>query len=172
MKSQAICQLVSLRQRRPTSACSQHLLHLAPFRQFIHQLVQIADLLRQGVFDLLHPIAADHPRDQVGIRVQGRSLELKNLGAESRVTSYERRLLIARNSKPNFTAHAHEEYGKWLCPIRLALSGAQAHEVHAQLSFSFSFYFAPVFAGEKVFYQFVSGLADVHLAHLTTAFHP
>ena len=31
--------------------------------QFIDQLVQVTDLLHQRVCDLLHPAAADHPRD-------------------------------------------------------------------------------------------------------------
>src|SRR5215831_4134561 len=38
----------------------QDLVHGLSFGQFIHQLVQVTDLLHELILDLLHPIAADH----------------------------------------------------------------------------------------------------------------
>ena len=36
----------------------------SPPRQLVHQLVQVADLLSEGILDVLHPDAAHHARDQ------------------------------------------------------------------------------------------------------------
>src|SRR5215468_5695082 len=38
----------------------QDLVHGLSFGQFIHQLVQVTDLLHELILNLLHPIAADH----------------------------------------------------------------------------------------------------------------
>ena len=39
--------------------CGQELFHRLALGQFVHQLVQITDVLHERVLDLLHPDAAD-----------------------------------------------------------------------------------------------------------------
>lgn len=53
-----------------TLPSSQYLLHRPPFCQFIDQLVQKPDLLSEWILNLLHPIAADHTSDEMGIGVE------------------------------------------------------------------------------------------------------
>src|SRR6516164_8276560 len=54
-----------------TMPCSlpQDLVHGLSPGQFIHQLVQVTDLLHELILDLLHPIAADHAGDLGHVRV-------------------------------------------------------------------------------------------------------
>ena len=60
----------------PPSGCcqralpfTQYLLDLSPFREFIHEFVQVSDLPRQRIVDIFDAIAADDTRDQMCIRV-------------------------------------------------------------------------------------------------------
>ena len=48
---------------------SQNLLHLPALGQLIHQLIQVPDLLRQRIRDILHPIPADNACDKARMRV-------------------------------------------------------------------------------------------------------
>ena len=56
---------------------SQNFLHLPAFCQLIHQFVQISNLLRQSIFDFLHPVSTDHSCDEAGIGVEESAMEEK-----------------------------------------------------------------------------------------------
>ena len=60
--------------RRRRLLLPQDLLHLLPLRQFVDELVEIADLAHQGLLDLLDADAADHALDQRAGGIEGRSL--------------------------------------------------------------------------------------------------
>src|SRR5512138_988236 len=51
------------------SSLPQDLVHRLTLGQFIHQLVQVADLLHELILDVLHPVAADHAGNLGGVRV-------------------------------------------------------------------------------------------------------
>src|SRR5689334_11285862 len=57
------------------SRATQNLLHLPALGQFIHQLVQIPNLLRQRIFNFLHTIPTNDPGDEVRIGVERSMLE-------------------------------------------------------------------------------------------------
>jgi hypothetical protein len=48
---------------------TQNLLHLPALRQLIHQLIQIPNLLRQGILNFLHPNPTDDSGDEVRMGV-------------------------------------------------------------------------------------------------------
>src|SRR5690554_4458505 len=52
------------------ASAAQHLRHRLAPSQLVDELVEVADLLHEGVLDLLDPHAADHPRDLVDPRVE------------------------------------------------------------------------------------------------------
>ena len=54
----------------PGSLRPQDLLHLLPLGQLIDQLVEVPDLLRQRILDLLDAVPADHALDARGIGIQ------------------------------------------------------------------------------------------------------
>lgn len=54
---------------------TKNLLHLFPLCQPIYQLVKVSDLSGDRVVDLFNTIATDGAFDEMGIWVQGRSVE-------------------------------------------------------------------------------------------------
>src|SRR5690348_16089588 len=77
--------------RNRTYSLPQDLVHGLASGQFIHQLVQIADLLHELTFDILHPITADHPGDLEYVRV-----DAWRLGEESLEVDFVLDLLLER----------------------------------------------------------------------------
>lgn len=49
---------------------SEYLLHHFPFREFIHELVEVADLFHESFFHLFYPISTDNARDEGAIRME------------------------------------------------------------------------------------------------------
>ena len=52
--------LAALASSQSRPVLPQDLVHGSSLGQFIHQLVQVTDLLHKLILDLLHPITADH----------------------------------------------------------------------------------------------------------------
>ena len=67
----AITKIESASEMTTPVPCSlpQDLVHGLSLGQFIHQLVQVTDLLHEPILDLLHPITADHAGDLRDVRV-------------------------------------------------------------------------------------------------------
>src|SRR5690242_2651802 len=69
----AITNIVNVSETKMTTPtpCSlpQDLVQALSLGQFIHQLVQVTDLLHELILDLLHPITADHAGNLGGVRV-------------------------------------------------------------------------------------------------------
>ena len=57
--------------RQNALSVSEDLFHFPTFGQFVHQFVQISNLLCQRVLDIFHTMAADNARDEARIWVQG-----------------------------------------------------------------------------------------------------
>ena len=75
----------------------QDLLHRPAPGELVDQLVQVADLPHQRVFDVLDPDAAHHARDQRAVRMQGRGLGKKGRDVDLPLDLLlQARLVIAR----------------------------------------------------------------------------
>ena len=89
-------------QRRSKPLAPQNLLHLLPPRQFVDQLVEIAQFAHQRVFDRFDPDAADHPSDQRPRGVQLRRLREEIFEIRSlRQRALQRFLAIPRQPAEN-----------------------------------------------------------------------
>src|SRR5690606_28672478 len=55
-------------------SAAQDLVHRLPLRELVDQLVEVADLAHERIFDLLHAHATDHAFDELARRVKLRGL--------------------------------------------------------------------------------------------------